>query len=720
VVAAPTLVAHGSTVLNTSGLTSKTAAIGAVQVGDWVIVKGGSADYGASNPLILGTPTGLTGATFSLKQSSTIASTCGLWMWAAQVATAESPTVSVPATGGTTPEWGFTWQVWRGSSGPGATNKAQVTGGVPTVSLTTTAANSAITAMVGDWAAVNSATWTYAAVNGTTPTQGGVYEDGALRGDGATYAAYSWYYPDAGATGAKTVAMVTPTGQTYSIAALEILPNDGSSNTSTLYASGTPSTTGSTWTTVTNATGAPNAARAVFTNAASGGVGTINCAGYGAQTAIGATPASVNRVDVTVYGYVATVARWTSMTVGLFDGSTQVGTSQTMTLTTTTTNAQAFTFTGVTWANLANLTIRVTGTHSGTTSSTMNVDAVGVVVNYTPASTGQSGSGTGSAVSGATGSAQVLVQGSGTASSTSTATGSAFVLVQGSGTASATSTATGSGTSFAIVSGSGTASATSTATGTGYATKTGSGTAGATSGAIGTSYVLVQGSGTAGATSGAAGASQVVVLGSGTGSAVSSATGAGSVGGTHTGTGSATSTATGSGRVLVQASGAGSMTSGATGTSYVIVRGSGTASATSSATGTGTATSGPQTITGTGAGSATSSATGAAQVTVYGSGAGSATSGATGTSSTLRIGTGAGSATSGAVGDAQLTVMGAGEGAAVTLALGIGLVLALDNRRPMPYRGPAHTRTIGGAPVTVTPGAAHEDAGVVHVLHFDA
>jgi hypothetical protein len=57
-----------------------------------------------------------------------------------------------------------------------------------------------------------------------------------------------------------------------------------------------------------------------------------------------------------------------------------------MTISLTTTFSQTFTFTGVTWAQLANLGVRVSFTRAAVTQAcTGNVDAIGTVVSYTPA-----------------------------------------------------------------------------------------------------------------------------------------------------------------------------------------------------------------------------------------------------------------------------------------------------------------------------------------------
>ena len=157
--------------------------------------------------------------------------------------------------------------------------------------------------------------------------------------------------------------------------------------TGVLYGSGTPVTTASngSWATATNAVGAPDAARAVWTSSGSGANATIRVEGHGAQAAIGATPTSVDQVSVTVYGYVNNTARIPTIAVQLTAGGTLIGTPQTMTASTTTTFSQTFTFTGVTWAQLATLGVRVSYTRAANTqSATANVDAVGIDVTYTP------------------------------------------------------------------------------------------------------------------------------------------------------------------------------------------------------------------------------------------------------------------------------------------------------------------------------------------------
>lgn len=88
--------------------------------------------------------------------------------------------------------------------------------GSPSVSLTTTQANSAIVVIVSDWNA-GSGTQTFTNNFSGTPTALTDYP-----GDGARYGVAIAYFPDAGAVGSKTVGMSAPTGQKWTIIAIEV------------------------------------------------------------------------------------------------------------------------------------------------------------------------------------------------------------------------------------------------------------------------------------------------------------------------------------------------------------------------------------------------------------------------------------------------------------------------------------------------------------------
>lgn len=107
---------------------------------------------------------------------------------------------------------------FAGSSGIGASAKANGSTGFPAVSLTTTRANSAIVVIAADYRAAGGAQAFSADGGAGTPVP-----LAAVPGDGKTYGAAVAYYPDAGAAGPKTVGMSAPAGQAWGIVAVEVL-----------------------------------------------------------------------------------------------------------------------------------------------------------------------------------------------------------------------------------------------------------------------------------------------------------------------------------------------------------------------------------------------------------------------------------------------------------------------------------------------------------------
>lgn len=116
--------------------------------------------------------------------------------------------------------WGFNVARFSGSDGIGAAESGSGSGAA-SLSITTTQENSALLVVIGDWAAVDGASRVWLTVNGFTPTAGNGQEL-SYHHDGAHYAAYVAYYPDAGAVGAYTVGLSAPGGQTFTIAVVEV------------------------------------------------------------------------------------------------------------------------------------------------------------------------------------------------------------------------------------------------------------------------------------------------------------------------------------------------------------------------------------------------------------------------------------------------------------------------------------------------------------------
>lgn len=102
------------------------------------------------------------------------------------------------------------------TDGVGASAENQGASGSPTLSITTTQDNSAIVVVCTDWNAV-SGTQTFTNNFGGSATALTGYP-----GDSAKYGAAIAYFPDAGAAGSKTIGMSAPTGQKWSISAIEV------------------------------------------------------------------------------------------------------------------------------------------------------------------------------------------------------------------------------------------------------------------------------------------------------------------------------------------------------------------------------------------------------------------------------------------------------------------------------------------------------------------
>jgi len=184
--------------------------------GDILAVFGGVEDFDLAT---LNTPTG-NSLTYTQQQAVAVSGNwCAAHIWTAPDATGGAGwTLSDTRTAGVA-VWGFNCLRFSGSDGVGASAKTNTTG-APSLDITTQADNSAIVVFVADWNAVDGATRTWRTVNGITPAAG----DGEKTyfTNGINYTVYGAYYSDAGAAGVKTVGLSAPTGQEYSIVAVEI------------------------------------------------------------------------------------------------------------------------------------------------------------------------------------------------------------------------------------------------------------------------------------------------------------------------------------------------------------------------------------------------------------------------------------------------------------------------------------------------------------------
>ena len=194
--------------------------------GDLLVLQAFSED----STVTLGTPTWDGTGTWTLQQSVVVSSYCTAYLFTCPVtATATGRTITVTQTGGLTRMWSFIASLWRNHGGLGVTGKANVTGGLPTLTLPV-GAGSAVVCGNSDWAAVDGTTRTWNTVNGAAMTEA-VYFRSA-----ANYTMYTGYSIDTAGLlgGPETLGLVTPGGQTYAILGAEIKGTVSSLVTGTL------------------------------------------------------------------------------------------------------------------------------------------------------------------------------------------------------------------------------------------------------------------------------------------------------------------------------------------------------------------------------------------------------------------------------------------------------------------------------------------------------
>jgi hypothetical protein len=209
IMAAPTYVAEYPTAFNST--TSPKTAMSAVSINSGDVLIAVAAHEHEVNTALGVTENG--SASMVVAQGLQTANYCETRAWSYTATGNETLTVTF-----TKSEAYFGGNVVRfsGSNGVGASNIAQSASGSPSVSLTTTQANSAIVVIVSDWNAV-SGTQTFTNNFSGTPSALTDYP-----GDGVRYGVAIAYFPDAGAAGSKTVGMSAPTGQKWTIIAVEV------------------------------------------------------------------------------------------------------------------------------------------------------------------------------------------------------------------------------------------------------------------------------------------------------------------------------------------------------------------------------------------------------------------------------------------------------------------------------------------------------------------
>lgn len=158
---------------------------------------------------------------WTLHQDVNVSGNSRCKVWSASVpSTTTTLTVSFTLASGTSLFGGNVF-VWRGSSGVGASAKANTaSSGAPSLSLTTTQDNSAIITADADRNAFNgSATWR--TINSITPSGGGTCPECTAFRDGAHYTVVAAHYTNVGTAGSKTTGISSPSHK-YSIVSVEV------------------------------------------------------------------------------------------------------------------------------------------------------------------------------------------------------------------------------------------------------------------------------------------------------------------------------------------------------------------------------------------------------------------------------------------------------------------------------------------------------------------
>lgn len=155
--------------------------------------------------------------TWTQQQAVAVNAYCWVAIWTATVDSDKAMTVTFTrsADPGGAIFYGGNVFTFRGSDGVGASNKTNVASGAPTLNLLTTQANSVIVVANSDWTAADGASRTWRA-------NAGAFTEKTYFRDSSQYSNYAGYHADSGAVTTYAVGLSAPTGQKYSIVAVEI------------------------------------------------------------------------------------------------------------------------------------------------------------------------------------------------------------------------------------------------------------------------------------------------------------------------------------------------------------------------------------------------------------------------------------------------------------------------------------------------------------------
>jgi hypothetical protein len=213
----PTLAATYATDYITNIVGSKTISV-TTQAGDLVVVT--AAMENGSDAIIAPTGNSINFIQRQLSGAAIDYSPVGIWTGVDTVG-GTNWTLSIGRSN-SAGRFGATVYIFRNYGYVGASNATTLNGGAPTLSLTPTNSNSALVVVSADWNAVDGSSRTWNTINSITPTSGNGLEKNYAYVSG-NYTAYGAYYTNIGTTDSKTIGLSAPTGQKYSIAAIEIV-----------------------------------------------------------------------------------------------------------------------------------------------------------------------------------------------------------------------------------------------------------------------------------------------------------------------------------------------------------------------------------------------------------------------------------------------------------------------------------------------------------------
>ncbi|MGZ3803450.1 MAG: hypothetical protein ACXVB4_04525 [Pseudobdellovibrionaceae bacterium] len=204
----PVFVQEAETAWNTS-TSPKTTSSFNVNAGDILVAISTTENYGTTVSI-----SDSTSLTWTQQQIINFSGYSVTYIWTAQVASTGAMTVTGTNTGAAG-RYGLNVLTFRGSLGVGASSTNHATNGAPTLNITTTQANSAIVVINGDWLGLDGSTRTWR-------TNAGAFTEMTYDYTSGVYTVYGGYHANAGPKGTYAVGLSAPTGQTYSIIALEI------------------------------------------------------------------------------------------------------------------------------------------------------------------------------------------------------------------------------------------------------------------------------------------------------------------------------------------------------------------------------------------------------------------------------------------------------------------------------------------------------------------